>query len=166
MTYLYVGHDSFAGERHTSYSNGVPVTHSYEGHDSFIKVTWLIYKSDMTHSQKRDTHHIPTVYPLHIDGVPVTHSYVGHDSFIYGTWLIYMWDMTHSQERDTHRRILTVYVCMCDFLGQLYVGHIALWLNSIFYFVYNWVTSYIWMRIYIYIEIYRITTLFYILYSI
>jgi len=37
------------------------MTHSYAGHDSFIRGTWLIDEWDMTHS------------------------YVGHDSFIRGT---------------------------------------------------------------------------------
>ena len=45
--------------------------HSYEWHDSFICMTWLIHLRDMTPSS------------------------VWHDSFICVTWLIYMCDMTH-----------------------------------------------------------------------
>ena len=48
------------------------MTHSYERHDSFICVTWLIHMCDMTHSYQR------------------------HDSFICVTWFIHIRDMTHS----------------------------------------------------------------------
>jgi len=54
------------------------MTHSYVWRDSFISVTWLIHKCNVTHFK-----------------CDVTHSYVWRDSFIRVTWLIHMCDVTH-----------------------------------------------------------------------
>jgi len=60
--------------------NVCAVTHSHEGRDSFMSVTWLIHECDMTHSYVwRDSF-----------------MSVCRDSFIWGTRLIHVCDMTHS----------------------------------------------------------------------
>jgi len=86
-----VWHDSFIRVTWLIYT--CDMTHLYVWHDSFIRVTWLIYTCDMTHS-----------YATWLN-------YMWHDSFIMVTWctniygiphlscvtgLIHIWDTTHS----------------------------------------------------------------------
>ena len=86
----------------------VDMTNSYESHDSFICViwlihvwhysiicvTWLIHMWYMTHSYVLHDSFICVTWLIHM--CDMTHSYVIHDSFICVTWLIHMCDMTHS----------------------------------------------------------------------
>jgi hypothetical protein len=69
-------------------------THSYLGHDWFIRVIQFAHVCDMTHSFGWYDPFICGTWLIHT--WDMTHSYVGHDSFICGTWLIHMWDKTHS----------------------------------------------------------------------
>jgi len=55
-----------------------PIPHSYERHDTFTSMAWLMYTKWLIHT--RD----------------MGHGYVCHDSFICVPWLIHMCDMTPS----------------------------------------------------------------------
>jgi len=73
------------------------MTHSYVWHDSFIFVTWLIYKCDSNPCIITGTPSFPFKRATHrIHMCDMTHSYVWHDSFICVTRLIHTCDTTHS----------------------------------------------------------------------
>jgi len=73
----------------------------YVWHDSFLHVTWLVSRRDMTHSCVGPDlfFFVPWERVLSCWSVIVqcdmTHFYVWHDSLLYVTWLIPMCNMTH-----------------------------------------------------------------------
>jgi len=69
------------------------------GHDAFIRVTWLIYMCDMTHSYFSSTCETWLICMLRLPHVYLWYiNMVGYDAFIRVTWLIHtcVCDMTHS----------------------------------------------------------------------
>jgi len=86
------------------------MTRSYEWHDSFIWVTWLVHMCDMTRSYVWHDSFICVIWLVHMcDITPhiftnttdsfftdTTDSYVRHDVLISATWIIHMCAMTHS----------------------------------------------------------------------
>jgi len=127
MTLSYVWHDSFICVTLQMRD----MTHSYDvlssmgiamwGYDSFICVTWLIHKCDMTQSYAWHDSVICVTWlficvtwrdwPIHICGM--TRAYAWHDSFMCVSWLLGMRDMTHSCTwleylqvwQDSHMRV-------------------------------------------------------------
>jgi len=102
-------------------------------HDSFVCVTWLIHKCDMTHSYMWRDSFIRVTELIHM--CVTTHSYVCHDSFICTcllhmcdvthshllsnscisvTWLIYMYDVTRSYVCRDSFVFVTCLIRMCD----------------------------------------------------
>jgi len=76
------------------------MTCSYEWHDSFIRVTWLIHMCNMLRLQHR-RHRLRLICTCVTWLIPIcdmTPSYVCHDSFLRVIWLIHMCDMTLSFE--------------------------------------------------------------------
>jgi len=80
------------------------MTHWYEGHDSFIRetwltadlealVTWIVHMRDMTHFYEGHDSFIRGTWLIHVRE-DTTHSYEGQDSFIWGTWLMHLRDWT------------------------------------------------------------------------
>jgi len=90
MAHSYMWHGSFIHVV-TSY---VYMNHVTCTHDSFIHVTWFMYKYDVT---------------------PMTHSYSAHhhDSFIYVSWLIHICNMPCSYGVATISRLLKIICLFC-----------------------------------------------------
>jgi len=62
------------------------VTHSYEWHDYFVRLTWLVLVRDMTYSR------VTRIIYMR----DMTHPYVWCDSWLFVTWKTKMYDITPS----------------------------------------------------------------------
>ena len=79
---------------HNQVCTHLAATHSYVCHDSFICVTYLIHKSEMTHSYVwHDTPVVrfPYAYKQVCTHLDISRSNMWHDSFIYATTHSYVW---------------------------------------------------------------------------
>jgi len=96
------------------------MTHSHVWHDSFMCVTWLIHMCDMTHPWVWRDWFICVTWFNHVRDM--THAYMWHDSCTLVTWLIHMCDMTHSYVWHDSFICVTWLIHMCDMTHSYNTG--------------------------------------------